>query len=82
MKEVALEGLTLARHLRGDVYEVRAVAERSSYRVLFAVEGRRGQILLALEAFTKKSQKTPGHVIDLAETRLMDWRRRGLIRRE
>lgn len=70
MKEVALEGLSSARHLRGDIYEVRAVAERASYRVLFSVEGRRSQILLSLEAFAKKSQKTPSHVIDLSEKRL------------
>lgn len=81
MKEVALEGLIAARHLRGDIYEVRAVADRASYRVLFAVEGRRSQVLLSLEAFAKKSQKTPGYLIGLAERRLRDWRRRGRISR-
>lgn len=80
MREVAIEGLSAARHLRGDIYEVRAVAERASYRVLFATEGRRSQVLLSLEAFAKKTQKTPGHLIDLAEVRLRDWRQRGTPR--
>jgi phage-related protein len=76
MKEVATNGLTAARHLRGEIYEVRADAERSSYRILFAVEGKRGQVLLALEAMAKKTRKTPQPVIALAERRLTDWRSR------
>ncbi len=77
MKEVALDGLTAARHLRGDIYEVRADGDRATYRILFAKEGLRGQILLALEALGKKSQKTPTDTIRLAERRLTDWRSRG-----
>lgn len=77
MKDVVAEGLPVARHLRGDLYEVRAEGERQSYRVLFAPEGRRGQVLLALEAFSKKTQKTPKEKIELAERRLRDWRSRG-----
>lgn len=50
MKEVATDGLTAARHLRGEIYELRADAERSSYRILLAVEGKRGQVLLVLES--------------------------------
>jgi phage-related protein len=76
MKEVAEEGLRAARHLRGDIYEVRAHADRVSYRVLFATEGQRGQVLLALEAFRKASQKTSPASIRLAERRLRDWRSR------
>ncbi len=76
MKEVTLEGLGAARHLRGDVYEVRADAERATYRILFAPEGRRGQVLLALDAFGKKTRKTPPRSIALAEKRLRDWRSR------
>ncbi len=34
------------------------------------------QVLLALEGFSKKSQKTPPGVIRRAEKRLADWRRR------
>ena len=77
MKEVALEGPVAARHLRGDIYEVRADGDRTAFRILFATEGRRGQVLLALEAFGKKTQQTPPQTIALAERRLRDWRSRG-----
>lgn len=77
MKDVQVNGRTVARHLRGDIYEVRADGERVAYRMLFAEEGTRGRVLLALSAFRKKSQKTPRAEIELAEHRLADWRRRG-----
>lgn len=48
MKEVRDHGLIAARHLRGEIYEVRADGDRVIYRVLFAAEGEREQILLAL----------------------------------
>jgi len=76
MKEVAVDGLVAARHLRGDIYEVRADGERVTYRLLFATEGRRHQVLLSLEAFGKKTQATPLREIALAERRLRDWRSR------
>lgn len=77
MKEVAVEGLAVARHVRGAIYEVRADGDRVTYRVLFATEGKRAQVLLALEAFSKKGRKTPPATIALAERRLRDWRGRG-----
>jgi phage-related protein len=77
MADVAADGLPVARHLRGDIYEVREDGRDQSYRVLFAPEGRYGQILLALEAFSKKTQRTPPAKINLAEARLRDWRERG-----
>ena len=77
MKDVALTGLSAARHLRGEIYEVRADGDRQTFRVLFAPEGRRGQVLLSLEGFSKKTQKTPPEKIRLAERRLADWRGRG-----
>lgn len=58
MKDVSLEGLTAARHLRGDIYEVRADAESQTYRVLFAHEGEKGRVFLSLAAFSKKTRKT------------------------
>jgi phage-related protein len=76
MHEVAQLGLPAARHLRGDVYEVRADAPTRSFRVLFAVEGSRGQVLLSLSAFEKRTQKTPPRELTIAETRLRDWRER------
>jgi phage-related protein len=77
MEDVRHCGLRVARHLDGDIWEVRADGDRAIYRVLFAQEGRHGQILLALEAFNKKTRKTPPLVIELANRRLADWRRRG-----
>jgi phage-related protein len=77
MREVALEGLQAARHLKEDIYEVRADGDRVIYRVLFSAEGRQGQVLLALESFKKKTQTTPPEIIRLAERRLKDWRSRG-----
>jgi phage-related protein len=61
----------------GAIYEVRADGDRQTYRILFASEGRRGQVLLALDGFSKTTQKTPPEKIRLAERRLADWRRRG-----
>ncbi len=76
MKEVQLEGLPAARHLRDDLYEVRADGDRQAFRILFASEGKAAQVLLALEGISKKSQKTPPETIRLAERRLKDWRSR------
>jgi phage-related protein len=77
MRDVRDVGLAAARHLRGEIYEVRADGDRQTYRILFAPEGRRSQVLLALEGFSKKTQKTPSEKIRLAERRLGDSRRRG-----
>lgn len=77
MKEVDDEGLIAARHLRGDLYEVRADGQTQSFRILFAAEGQYGQVLLALEGFSKKTQRTPPHEIEIALKRLADWRNRG-----
>ena len=76
MKEVAANGLSAGPHLRGDIYEVWADGDRAAYRILFATQGARGQILLALEAIRKKTQKTPERALRLAERRLQDWRSR------
>lgn len=77
MREVEQEGLAAARHLRGEIYEVRASTETQQFRVLFATEGRYQHILLSLEGFSKKTQKTPPDKITLAEQRLKDWREHG-----
>jgi phage-related protein len=81
MEDVRHYGLRAARHLDGDIWEVRADGDRVIYRLLFAQEGGRGQILLALEGFNKKTRKTPPPVIELANRRLADWRWRGDQRR-
>lgn len=77
MKDVRENGLIAARHLRGDVYEVRADGDRQSFRILFAQEGERGQVLLLLSGFSKRTKKTPSDEITLAEKRPRDWRERG-----
>jgi phage-related protein len=77
MADVQREGLRAARHLRGDIDEIRAEGPHASVRILFAQEGKKGRVLLALEGFEKKTQKTPVRLIVLAERRLADWRARG-----
>jgi phage-related protein len=77
MEDVAAHGLAAARHLRGDVWEVRADGDRIAYRVLFSAEGARSFIFLALHAFAKRTRRTPPAAIELAERRLADWRARG-----
>ncbi len=81
MKEVALKGLGAAKHVRGDIYEVRADAPNRSFRILFAAEGRFSHVLLSLVAFPKKTQKTPKGLLKLAEDRLKQWRARGKARK-
>jgi phage-related protein len=81
MKEVAERGLVAARHLRGDIYEVRADARTRSFRLLFSNEGHTGRILLSLSGFEKRSQKTPERELAVAERRLRDWRARGAAKR-
>lgn len=77
MREVRNRGLSAARHLQGAIYEVRVDGADVTYRILFAQQGSRGQILLALEAFKKKTQGTPPKTIALAKRRLQDWKERG-----
>ena len=77
MKDVVKRGLAAAKHLRDDIYEVRAEAATRSFRVLFSTEGRYSQVLLSLSAFEKRTQKTPPRELQLAQTRLRDWRTRG-----
>lgn len=77
MKDVVKRGLSAAKHLRGDIYEVRADAATRSFRVLFSTEGRYSQVLLSLSAFEKLTQKTPPRELELALTRLREWMTRG-----
>lgn len=82
MKEVREEGLKAARHLGDGIYEVRADGSRVIYRILFAPQGRRSQVLLSLMGFKKKTQKTPPQMIRLARRRLQDWEQRGAKRKK
>ena len=81
MEYVRKHGKSVARHLRKDIYEVRAIYNTKAYRILFACEGRFHHVLLSLEGFQKKTQQTPKVNIKLAEQRLADWRRRGKAKR-
>lgn len=81
MRDVRKNGLKVARQLHEDIYEVRADGVSESYRLLFAQEGARSQILLSLHMISKHTQKTPPADIALAEKRLRDWRERGRQRR-
>lgn len=76
MKDARDNGMVAARHVRGEIYEVRASHNKVEYRVLFANEGKRGRILLSLEAFNKTTRATPPDRIEVAESRLRDWRER------
>jgi phage-related protein len=81
MEHVREHGTSVARHVRQDIYEVRAIYNTKAYRILFACEGRFHHILLALDGFQKKTQQTPQAHMKLAEQRLTDWRRRGKAKR-
>jgi phage-related protein len=76
MREVRQRGTAAARHLRDDIYEVRADAATRSFRLLFSCEGKYSQVLLSLSIYEKRTQKAPTQEIDLAEKRLKDWRKR------
>lgn len=76
MRDVRDRGTVAARHLRGDIYEVRADAATRSFRLLFSCEGKYSQVLLSLSVYEKRTQKAPTQEIDLAERRLKDWRAR------
>src|SRR5258708_28741035 len=70
MENVREHGTSVSRHLRHDIYEVRAIYNTKAYRILFVCEGRFHHILLALDAFQKKTQQTPQPHIHLADQRL------------
>lgn len=80
MKDIRKRGLRSARHLQGKIYEVRTDGNRVIYRILFAPQGRQGQVLLTLVALRKKTQKTPPQIMRLAQRRLRDWEQRALDR--
>ena len=77
MDDVEDLGLQTSKRLRNEIRDIDAgdPTQGTTYRLLFAVDGREGQILLGLVFFNKKT-KTPPRYIDLAEKRLADWRSR------
>ena len=76
MGDIQRRGVVAAKHVEGEIYEVKAEGDRQTFRVLFAREGEHDQVLLALVGLSKKQQKLPRDAIDLATRRLRDWRSR------
>ena len=74
MKDISQHGLSHARHLKDEIYEVRADAEKRSFRILFSQETK--FILLSLSAFPKKTKKTPLKELEIAQKRMLDWHTR------
>ena len=70
LKEFGLQlGLPYVKHLTGKLWELRTQTGSKAYRVLyFAFTGRR---FILLHAFLKKTEKTPGKEIAIAEQRLL-----------
>jgi phage-related protein len=64
-------------HIGGDLHAVRVFVEGSTYRLLYAYEGRHDHVLLALHCLHKKDRKLPLRARRLAERRLRDRRYRG-----
>lgn len=52
------------KHLRGAIWEIRLKGEAGIARALYAAA--RGQRVVVVRVFVKKTQKTPGSEIDLA----------------
>lgn len=82
MADVRRNGRGASKHLRGDIYEIIADGRDESYRLLFSAERKFHHVLLALEAFSKKTRKAPKLKIEVAEKRLKDWRARGRAARK
>jgi len=77
LERIELVGLERMRephvkHLRGKIWEIRASGGEGIGRALYVTaKGKRVVIVLA---FTKKTQKTPARLVDLAEERAKDVR--------
>jgi hypothetical protein len=71
MADVRKEGLRVARHLRGDIYEVRAQGPYVFVRLLFAQEGER----VVCCRLSRGSRRKPGRLqTDSFRSRRRDWR--------
>jgi phage-related protein len=57
-------------HLRGGVWEVRSTLENRIARVLFAV---RGEEIVLLHGFIKKTRTTPSEELEIAQRRWQEW---------
>lgn len=75
MTDAETEGTKIARHVVGDLYELRADGLKAHYRLIFSQEAK--WILLAVDVFDKDTQRLPEHIKQRALARLRDWRERG-----
>lgn len=61
---LAYTGIDDIKHLREQIYELRVHCGQSSYRVLFFYD--RGNVIVLVCGFAKKTQKTPPSIITKA----------------
>jgi len=66
-------GMPLARHIDGDIWELRCKLSDGIARVLFVLDGN---AMILIHAFVKKQQKTPRPDLDLARSRVKQLRKR------
>jgi phage-related protein len=65
-------GMPHVRHLEGDLWEMRLSGRDGIARAIyFSIRNRR---LIVVRMFVKKSQRTPRREIDLAHTRMREWK--------
>lgn len=62
------------KHIDGQIWELRSKFSSNVYRILYYV--RKGNKLVLLHGYTKKTQKTPPSEIELAKNRLNDYEKR------
>ena len=72
LEEFGLQlGAPYVKHLQDKLWELRVRSGRKAYRVIYIAHRDRRFILL--HAFLKKSRKTPGQDIAIAERRMADF---------
>jgi hypothetical protein len=72
MAEVRDRGLVAARHLEGDIWEVRVTGDRVIYRILFAEEGGARAGAAGARGVQEDNAEAPRAAIELAKRRLSD----------
>jgi phage-related protein len=63
-------GMSIVKHLKGKLWEVRSSIPNGIARVFFTI---RGKDMVLLHAFFKKTQKTPSQELETAIRRLKDF---------
>ena len=73
---LASRRLRPTERVRGDLFAVSARRSGRDHQVLFAFEGAKKQVLLALDAFALTTARTPPVRVKAAQQRLALWRSR------